>query len=159
MDRRPTVTLPFGDGGSVVVRLPGIVELSSMGFDPALLNPKTPESLRAQRAADFAEDIPRMLDFARKLLGVVMVDPKLWTGAEDQCPEDSVTMAVLGDDALAIMTAVLGAMGEPAAREAAEEAETFRGEPNGAAGEPGGADVRDESAEHSGDGVDSRGVA
>jgi hypothetical protein len=159
MDRRPTVTLQFGDGGSVVVRLPGIVELSSMGFDPALLNPKTPESLRTQRAQDFAEDIPKMLEFARKLLGVVMVDPKLWTGAEDQCPDDSVTMAVLGDDALAIMTAVLGAMGEPAAREAAEKAETFRGEPNGAAGKPGGADVPDGPQGDREGGLDPRGVA
>lgn len=82
-------------------RVPSALELMAAGvLPPPIVTPETTPEEREKAARVSAEKTGEKLKTDSSavdvLLSVVMVDPKLWRGAEDDCPEDAVSVAALG---------------------------------------------------------------
>ena len=72
-----------------------------------------------------------------------MVDPKLHLGDERDCPEDAITTTILGGKAAVLFGKLWAWAGLAGTEEVAKASARFLKDKPGAAGEPGGAAVRD----------------
>lgn len=83
-------------------RVPAAVELMAVGvLPPAITDQSIPEDERKEMWKKAAEEIGTRLaagerDLNLALLGTMMVEPRLWRGEEERCPEDWVTPSTLG---------------------------------------------------------------
>lgn len=87
---------------SFKLRVPAAVELMAAGvLPPAVTDQSIPEAKRMEMWRERAREVGEKLaagdaTTSLALLGVMMVEPRLWRGEEERCPEEWVTPAALG---------------------------------------------------------------
>lgn len=114
-----TVTLP--SGLEVVIRKIDQTALLERG-GPLLVTTASSEGEIAAQGMR-GEDLARA---ARAMVALSLVDPPLWEGPWDQCPEDHITLADIGDQIWPLLTAIREFNG--LTPEVAEAATSFRAE-------------------------------
>lgn len=120
---RRTVTLP--SGLEVVIRKIDQTALLERG-GPLLVAATSGEG---PGAAMQGEDLARA---ARAMVVLSLVDPPVWEGAQDQCPEDHITLSDLGDQLWPLLAAIREFNG--LTPEVAAAATSFREDVRGATG-------------------------
>lgn len=122
---RATITLP--SGLEVVIRKLDQTAMLERG-GPLLVAAAQGEGAAAAQGMR-GEDLARA---ARVMVTLSLVDPPVWEGPQDQCPEDHIVLADLGEQLWPLLTAIREHNG--LTPEAAEAAASFHEKTRGGAG-------------------------
>jgi len=157
-------------GHRLLVMRPSVNQLKDAGVNPIIANVGVEDEVRdrelTKQFAEISKDVTKMEPIARKLLVLCALEPRVYDGPPQDCPDDMVTIEDLGNDIFSMTEQLIVlAGGYGSVEEAATAVRSFRKDDSGQAGESGGAAVRaepagDSEAEHGGlsraDGVDVR---
>ena len=150
---KATRTITTQGGFEIVIRRPAVIDLVESGLGPlvaGLLPPgqeKVAKMLsrgpvRAREDEPSLDElVPAMVAFCSR----IMKDPRLHVG-EGEPPDDAITAGDLGDELFEVFSQAMAFYGE-GVKGAADAAARFRLDPNGSAGESGGATVSDPTVE------------
>ena len=101
------------DGKATVkVRGVGREELAATGIMAPIIDPTTGKKRENKKIVhDFTTGKDKYYASVRATIAIGMVDPKLWSGSQETCPENQVTIDDLGADQDLVFDAILNASG------------------------------------------------